>query len=169
MFNKGDIVLYGSNGICEIGDITTVDIPGIPKDKLFYILYQKNGTAKIYVAVDGDISKMRKLISKDEALRLIDRIPDIKPLKIKDKKKPEAEYKEALQKYDCTELFGLIKCLYFRKQERLKEGKKPTAVDEKYMKLAEEVLYQELGVVLDIPKDQVLDHLFERIEKGSDA
>ena len=33
------------------------------------------------------------------------------------------------------------------------------------MKLAEEVLYQELGIVLDIPKDQVLDYLFEKIEK----
>ena len=33
------------------------------------------------------------------------------------------------------------------------------------MKLAEEVLYKELGIVLDIPKDQVLDYLFEKIEK----
>ena len=111
---------------------------------------------------------MRKLISKDEALKLIDRIAEVEPLKIKDKKKPEEEYREALQKYDCWELCGLIKCLYFRKQEKLEDGKKPTTVDEKYMKLAEEVLYQELGVVLDIPKDQVLDHLFERIEKGGE-
>ena len=164
MFNRGDIVLYGSSGICEIGDITTVDIPGVPKDKLFYILYQKSGNAKIYVAVDGNTSKMRKLISKAEAMKLIDQIADIEPLKVKDKKKPEAEYKEALQKYDCTELIKLIKCLYFRKQQRLEEGKKATAADEKYMKSAEEVLYQELGVVLDIPKDQVLDFIFKKID-----
>lgn len=80
-------------------------------------------------------------------------------------KKPESEYKETLRKYDCTELIRLIKYLYLRKQQRLEEGKKVTTADEKYMKLAEEVLYQELGIVLDIPKDQVLDYLFEKIEK----
>lgn len=84
--------------------------------------------------------------------------------RVKDKKKPDAEYKEALQKYDCKELLSLIKCIYFRRKQRLDEGKKVTAVDERYMKLAEDVLYQELGAVLDIPKDKVLDYLIERIE-----
>ena len=27
MFEKGDVVLYGTNGICDITDISTVDIP----------------------------------------------------------------------------------------------------------------------------------------------
>ena len=35
MFRKGDLVLYGENGICEIGDISTVDIPGVDKERLF--------------------------------------------------------------------------------------------------------------------------------------
>ena len=32
------------------------------------------------------------------------------------------------------------------------------------MHLAEDVLYQELGVVLDIPKDQFLDYIIKEIE-----
>lgn len=79
-------------------------------------------------------------------------------LRMKDHKK------EALQKYDCIELFKLIKCIYFRRKQRLDEGKKVTVADDKYMHLAEDMLYQELGVVLDIPKDQVLDYIIKEIE-----
>lgn len=168
MFEKGDVVLYGTNGICDITDISTVDIPGISKDRLYYILSARNSKCTIYVAADGDLTKMRKLISRDEATALVSRIGDIEPLKLKDEKKPEAEYKEVLQKYDCEELLRLIKCIYFRRKQRLDEGKKVTAVDEKYMHLAEDVLHQELGVVLDIPKDQVLDYIIKEIE-GKDC
>jgi CarD family transcriptional regulator len=167
MFKKGDLVLYGTNGLCDITDVTTVDIPGIDKDRLYYILSARSSKCTIYVAADGDLSKMRKPISKEEAKDLISKIGEIEPLKLKDEKKPDAEYKEVLQKYDCIELFKLIKCIYFRRKKRLDEGKKVTAADDKYMHLAEDVLYQELGVVLDIPKDQVLDYIIKELEGNS--
>ena len=89
--------------------MTTVDIPGIDKDRLYYILNVRNNNCKIYVAVDGNLSKMRKLISKEEAKALVSKIGEIEPLKLEDEKKPDAEYKEVLQKYDCVELLKLIK------------------------------------------------------------
>jgi CarD family transcriptional regulator len=165
MFRKGDLVLYGENGICEIGDISTVDIPGIDKERLFYFLYPKENNAKIYVPVDGDTSKMRKLLSKEEALELLKSIPDMEPLKIRDKRKPEDTYKIAVNKGDRRELIKLIKCIYLRNKEREKEGKKITTIDERYMKKAEGLLYQELGSVLEIPKDQVLEHIIKVIEE----
>lgn len=164
MFEKGELVIYGSNGLCDITDIKTVDIPGIDKDRLYYILSARNSKCTIYVSADGDLSKMRKLISKEEAESLLLNVKEIEPLKLKDEKKPDAEYKKALQKYDCMELFKLIKCIYLRRKQKLDEGKKINASDEKYMHLAEDMLYQELGVVLDIPKEQVLDYIIKGIE-----
>lgn len=164
MFKKGDVVLYGIDGICEISDISTVDIPGVSKDRLYYILRQKTGNGTIYIPVDGDISRMRKLISKEEALEIVSQISVLEPLKLKDEKKPEAEYKAVLQQYDCIEMLKLIKCIYFRKRQRINEGKKATAADEKYMQQAEDILYQEIGAVLGIQKDQVLDYLIGKIE-----
>ena len=38
------------------------------------------------------------------------------------------------------------------------------AVDEKYMYIAEDVLYQELGTVLNIPKDEVLDFILNKVQ-----
>ena len=62
-------------------------------------------------------------------------------------------------------LVKLIKCIYFRNKERREEGKKNTAIDEKYMKIAENLLYQELGNALKIPKDQVLEQIIKVIEE----
>lgn len=165
MFSKGDLVLYGVYGVCEIGDISTVDIPGIDKERLFYFLYPKDSKAKIYIPVDGNTSKMKKLLSKEEAQELLKSIPDMEPLKIRDKRKPEDSYKEAVNTGDRRELIKLIKCIYFRNKERQEKGKKNTAIDERYMKVAEDLLYQELGSVLEIPKDRVLEHIIKVIEE----
>ena len=164
MYKKGDNVLYGTYGVCVIEEISTLDIPGIDNKKMFYTLCPRNSTAKIYVPVDGDTSKLKNLLSKKEAMDLIEDIHDLEPLRVYDKKKPESSYKEAIRSGDRVEMIRLIKCIYFRNKERSDEGKKTTTIDEKYMHIAEDMIYQELGEVLKIPKDQIVDYLTERIE-----
>ena len=41
--------------------------------------------------------------------------------------------------------------------KRIESGKKITATDEKYMRLAEKALYSELAIALGISKDKVLE------------
>ena len=50
---------------------------------------------------------------------------------------------------------------------RLSDGKKATAIDEKYMNMAEESLYGEIGIALDIPKEDVLEYILKEIDKSS--
>ena len=64
-------------------------------------------------------------------------------------------------------MLKLIKRIYLRKKQRTAEGKKATAADDKYMRQAEDVLYQEIGAALGIRKDQVLDYLINKIEGKS--
>ena len=163
MFQKGDIVHYGMYGICEIEDISTVDFPDADEDSLYYILRSRKGNETMYVAVDWENTKMRKVISKEEAEVLISKIADLKPLELKNEKRPEAEYKKVLHQYDCLELFRLIKCIYFRNKQRIDEGKTVIGADGKYLQMAEDLLYQEIGEALGIPKEQVLGYLIEKI------
>ena len=62
-----------------------------------------------------------------------------------------------MRSYDCIEWVRLIKCIYNRKIKRIESGKKITATDEKYMRLAEEALYSELAIALGISKNKVLE------------
>ena len=61
----------------------------------------------------------------------------------------------------------MIKCIYDRKQHRISEGKKMTATDERYMHMAEDALYLELGTALNMDKEQVLEHIIIVIEKDN--
>lgn len=63
MYSKGDIVVYGMNGICEIGEVSTLDINGVAKEKEYYTLYPRSNDGKIYFPVDSATSKMRNILS----------------------------------------------------------------------------------------------------------
>ena len=164
MFNKGEYVVYGSKGICLINDITTLSMDGIDNDRLYYILAPCDKKhSVVYVPVDSQKCVMREVITKSEANDLISAIGDIEEIHIDNDKLREAKYKECLSSCECREWIRIIKTLYARTQARLKEGKKITATDERYYKLAEEYLYSELSLALSLPKDEIEDCIASHI------
>ena len=165
MFEIGEYIVYGSEGVCQVEDISQVDIPGASKDRLYYVLRQlENGSGKIYVPTDNEKIVMRKVITKEAAEDLIRRMPEIEQMWVDNDKQREAMYKEAIRTCDYNEWVSMIKTLYFRKKERTAQGKKVTALDEKYLKAAENELYSELALTLEIPKSEVLAYIKEKIQ-----
>lgn len=164
MYQKGDFVVYGANGVCEVGEVTKLNLDHIPEDREYYVLYPRNHGGKIYLPVDKVNSKIRSIITREEAEKLIKKMPEIEPVVVKNEKLLDETYKKSIQCYDCMEWVCLIKCIYLRRQTRLSEGRKVTATDEKYMYLAEELLYWELATALAIPKEQVLEYIKKEIE-----
>lgn len=165
MYKKGEYVIYGSSGVCQVGDVTTLNLDNVPKDREYYVLFPKNNGGTIYVPVDVASTKMRKVITKEEADHLIKKISTIQPIEIGDEKFLEEIYKKCIRSNECIEWIRLIKCIYDRKQLRISEGKKMTATDERYMYMAEEALYSELGTALNMDKEQVLEYIIKEIEK----
>ncbi len=167
MFQIGDYMIYGNNGVCRVENVGTIDmIPGIPKDKIYYTLkplYIKGST--IYTSADNQKVPIRSLISKEKAMELIDEIKEIETLWITNEKQREDIYKEELATCDCRELIKMIKTVYQRMQSRLAEGKKVTSSDKKYFKIAQDSLYGELAVVLDMEKEEVEEFITERIKE----
>ncbi|MDO4322125.1 MAG: CarD family transcriptional regulator [Lachnospiraceae bacterium] len=166
MFEKGDYVIYGSTGICCVEGVTTINIAGIPKDRIYYILRPESRTeSKIFIPVDNQKKIIRKVISKREAEELIEEIPEIDPMDIANDKLREEKYKECIQSCDCRELIRIIKTIYLRDKKRMEQGKKATAVDERYLRLAEENLYTELSMLLGIPKNNMESYITSRIRQ----
>ncbi|MCX4321156.1 MAG: CarD family transcriptional regulator, partial [Lachnospiraceae bacterium] len=64
---------------------------------------------------------------------------------------------------DCRDWIKIIKTLYQRKRERLARGKKTTAMDERYLRMAEENLYSELSLVLGVPREDMEDYITQRL------
>lgn len=166
MFEKGEFIVYGNAGVCEVKDITTLDMKGAPKNKLYYILSpRQRKDSKIFTPVDGNKTVMRAVLTKEEADVLIENIRDIEELWVGNDKLREEKYKETMRSCECRDWIKIIKTLYLRKQERMAQGKKTTAMDEKYLRMAEENLYSELSLALGIPKEQMEEHITNRMDK----
>lgn len=165
MFEIGEYVTYGNNGVCLIKDITTLNMGGVDKNRKYYILkpvYMESST--VYVPIDATQLSMRRVLSREEADTLLDSIPQVQTLTIKNEKEVEMQYRECMQSNDCEEWVKLLKTLYFRRKKRLEKGHKETAVDSRYYKLAEENLCGELAVVLGMSKREVENFVVSRLE-----
>lgn len=150
MFTKGEYVVYEQKGVCCVEGFEAPDIPGIAKDRTYYVLLPVLQGGKLYVPADSAEGKMRKIISRQEAEELIAKLDQIDPLKASDDKTAEELYKSYMRSYDYTEWIRLIKCIYQHQQNRLKDGKNVTSRDQKYMRMAEEALYSELSIALEV-------------------
>lgn len=167
MFEKGDYIIYGNAGVCRVEGVTTMDIADVPKDRLYYILYPEGKTErKIFIPVDNPKSVVRKLISKAEAEKLIDEIPEIETLNIVSDKLREEKYKECIRSCDNRELIRIIKTIYLRKKKRMQQGKKATNIDKNYLRFAEEKLYSELSLILGIQKSDMENYITARIQEN---
>jgi CarD family transcriptional regulator len=166
VFSKSESVICGSKGVCSIEDVTTLNMPGVDKERQYYILkplYMSSST--VYIPVDAGEDSLRKVLSKAEAEELIQNIPDIPLITITNEKLLEQEYRSCMKVNKCEAWIKIIKTIYMRKQKRLEVGRKVTAVDAKYFKLAEDNLYGELAVALDMPKETIEAHIVQEMNK----
>ena len=78
----------------------------------------------------------------------------------------EQSYKDAIKTNDPEALVAIIKMIYQRKQKRRAQGKKCTATDARYFQIAENLLYVELGVALEKPKQEICKTIIDYINQS---
>lgn len=165
MYSVGQYVVCGNKGVCTVQDIATLDISGVDKAKLYYILKPQYITAStVYVPVEN-AGSLREVLTREQADKLVRDIPEITPLNIANEKLIEQEYRNCMRSNDSTEWVRVIKTIYFRKQKRLQAGRKETAIDGRYFKLAQESLYGELAVALGMECNQVGAYIAEKLQE----
>lgn len=165
MFEKGDYIIYGTEGVCQVTEVGTLDSAVAVKGRVYYTLIpQYSKGSKIFTPADNTKVLMRPVLTKEEAVELINDISGIDSLGIEDEKKREFEYKDAFRKCDCRELIKLIKSSYKHMQSRISEGKKVTSQDERYFNMAEDSLYGELAIAMRMDKDQVKEYVIDKME-----
>ena len=157
MFNVGEFVVFGTDGVCMVENVGALEMEGVAKDKQYYTLTPvgKKGSNRIFAPVDGKRVVMRKVLTVEEARDFVESLDDIGRLKIPDERKREDTYKAVLQSCDHIKLTELIKEMYARRSERAAVGKKLPSVDERYFTAAENSLYSELGLSLNMEKDEI--------------
>ncbi len=172
MYQKGDFVTYGCKGVCEIKDITTLKMDGIPKDRLYYELQMvRDAGSRIFTPVEHETEKnrMRLLLTEEEACDLLECLGEMDEIWISDDREREAGYRASLSQSDAKAMLAMIRSLYLRRKERMRLGRKLTAMDSKYLRMAEENLYTELSLALHMSAEEVEEQVTSRLDCFSDA
>lgn len=164
MYQPGDMIIYGSTGVCRVKEITTPDFEK-DKSRRYYELEPVYQDGVIYTPVDTKVF-MRPVISAEEAHALIDQIPAMETEAYHNNvlRELEEHYNAYLKSHDCSDLMELGRSIYIKKQELLTQNRKFGAVDERFMKRADDLLYGELAVALDIDKDEVEAYISARVD-----
>ena len=169
MFGVGEYVVYGNDGVCKVDAVGALNVDGRENDKQYYTLLPVYpGGTRVYCPVGNDKVVMRRILSREETDQLIRDIPEMPVLEVPDERARENIYRTALKTCDCHELVRLIKTVHLRRETRLSRGKKVTAVDEKYFRVAEDQLYGELAIPLAIDRSEVRRYITEQIRESSE-
>jgi len=166
MFSVGDMIIYGSEGVCTIEKIDCMNISGISKDKKYYYLTPLYRGGTIYAPTDTPVF-IRNLITKEEALALIDKIPEIEAdtFSSVNIRLLSDHYQSIIKSYKCEDLVKVMKSIYKKRQSAMEKGKRLGSVDERFLVKTENMLFGELAVALGIERDEVDDFIRQKLEK----
>lgn len=167
LFEINDYVFHGGSGVCVVEDICVPEhLRGGDVSRQYYRLHPLyEAGSVVYTPIDNPRSIMRKITSRQEAEALIQSLPNVEQLQIENDKYREAEYREALKTNNCAEWLRVIKTIYLRNCDR----KRPRQPDDRFLRMAEDLLYGELAVPLGIPKEQVREQILAQLGLQEDS
>ena len=119
--------------------------------------------ATFYTPRDNGKVKIRPVMSREDALSLIDSLPGVDPIKFLNFNDQKQRSTEILKSGDSLQLASLTKSLYFEQIKRAKQGKKTSLNDSTLLKKAELLLFGELATALEIELDQVQAYISEKL------
>lgn len=162
MYQAGDLVVYGRTGVCRV--------TGIERGRdgqLFYALEPLYQSCSILTPVEGKVF-MRPILTREECDALIDSIPSIQaePYESKAQRELTEHYQAAIATHDCGELLALTQSLYRKRRAAERAKRKFGAVDERFMREGEALLFGELGAALDIPPEEVPRYIRDRLGRA---
>lgn len=157
MFNVGDTVLYGCEGVCKITEITEKTF-GDTKIEYFILEPIFNNRSTFFIPTKNEtlISKMHPILSDSEIIEIINGASDVFDW-IEDDSERKDVFKGIVSGGNIRKIASLLKCIIIHKNEVEKVGKRLHKSDEIISKEAQKVLFEEFAMVKkDITKEDVI-------------
>ncbi len=164
MYQVGEFVVYGSEGVCEVQEIGTIDILGLNNNREYYTLKPINNNGKIFAPIDTNVF-IRGVLTGDEIQEMIKEIPSLKKStdKVKNDRALQEYYKNLLKTDNFIELLSTTIEINNEKEELGKNGKKLGQIQEKFIKIANDLIEDEFSIVLGINKEDVSEYIKDKL------
>ena len=166
MYQVGENVFYGTEGVCRVEEIREMKVGGAMAE--YYVLrpIYREGTT-VYVPVNNEllVSRMRPLLTAKQIDKMIDEVNREDEDWIEDAAERKAEFQRILLSADRRELLSMVRVLYLRRLNLQTCGKRLRANDEQMLRDAERLLDDEFAAVLNIRQREVPDYIRNRVKE----
>lgn len=159
MYEIGEKIIYGENGVCTVEKIAPLEAGD---GKLYYYLTPLIGSGTYFTPVDSK-AFMRPVMSREAAEAFIESIPHIQPAVCTDNRfnHVDAFYKELFKQHTCEALVSIVKGL----RSRMSQRKTKSSRAEIIMKRARDMLHGELATALGIEVEEVEKYISSRLDE----
>ncbi|MBR3629939.1 MAG: CarD family transcriptional regulator [Oscillospiraceae bacterium] len=162
-----DYVVYKSAGVCQVISEETQSPDGITEILYYKLKPLGDPNSTYYIPVSTADHKLRRLLSREEVLNLIDTMPrsadDESTILSENCRERREQYSKIMKGDDQKALVQMISSLYFRKLDTEASGKRLSSMDDTAMRNAESLMFQEFGVVLGMKPEEVRDFIARRV------
>ena len=163
-FAIGDLIFYGEAGVCRVEEIVEKEFLG--ELRACYRLSPVYQSCTIFTPADNEAVFMRNILSPEEAQAVIDSIESIEPeiSKTTSPRELTERYDKMIKTHDCNEYMKFVVSFHIKKKLLADQKKKISAIDERFLKKVEDLLYGEIAAALG--RDKIATKLLiqERVQ-----
>lgn len=166
-FKKGQLIAYGSNGVCVVDEIKKMSLlPDMPAE-MYYILHTvRDEASKVFVPVDntGLVSRMRNIMNEEQVEHML-KTTDLEDITWNnDRRARSDEFHSIIVEGVSGRLLSMICCIHRRKEHLSDEGKNLPVTDSNALKTAEKLLEDEIACVMHMGENEVCEYIRKTID-----
>ena len=161
MFSVGQNVLYGTNGVCVVDDITEKKVGKVSME--YYVLKPLDTNfSTLFVPVNNEklVKKIRSIMTKDKIEEVLSKLPDSGEWNDNKQERSE-EFKEIISEGEFGELIKMIRLIYSHSAELSNLGRHLHMSDERFLKEAEKMVSEEIALVYNIDRQQAIEMILK--------
>ncbi|RPF50092.1 CarD family transcriptional regulator [Aquisalibacillus elongatus] len=167
MYNKGDLIIYSTHGICRIDNITEKNIAGTTRT--YYILspIENNQHLTISIPVDNNGMLMLSLVNENEAKDILQTFESDGLEWIDNANNRNQVFNKKINSGDRKDIASIANTL-IRKQHELKQNEKTLYEnDQKLLTKIKSILFKEISLALNISIDEVNEKIQNKMFQTS--
>ena len=168
MYQVGDYLVYGFEGVCHVDEVGHPKISGSNREKLYYSLTPYSHKGTIYTPVDSKVF-MRPVISNQTMAQLLAALPSLPVCDNvpADSRASSQYYQDLLRTHDCEKVLQVFKTLYLKQRALAGAKKTVSATDMRCWKQAEDMLTNEFGFLSNQSPAEISSTLKSLIDDGA--
>ncbi|GAB3800587.1 CarD family transcriptional regulator [Virgibacillus kimchii] len=164
MFKVGDLIIYSTHGLCEIEDISEKKVGGVTRT--YYVMHPVEDT-NLTISIPKKLGEknMQPLMGKEEAQKILQSFQMDGIAWVEDARDRYKKYSSIVKTGERTDISKVANTLMRKVNEASKDKKRLSEQDRKLLESIQTILFQELAVTLNKPREEIAEQVYSMIKK----